>query len=146
VLSVRPLRRLDARACRSDTKVQPVADYLRQELGVRDLGRLVTRCPALLSSSLDRKLRPTVAFLLSQGLTVADFDRMLVKHPALFTHRRAPHACGVDTGTRMLLPPRQTCFPSCALHALTRADTRCWPAPTHPHTRAQPERQDHPCG
>ncbi len=84
--------------------MQPVADYLRGELGVRDLGRLVTRCPALLSSSLERKLRPTVAFLLTQGLTLADFDRMLVKHPALFTHRHA--AAGAARGSAWLYVQR----------------------------------------
>lgn len=73
-------------ARRSDTKIAPMAAYLRDELGVRDVGRLVQRCPSLLSASLDGKLRPTVAFLLSQGVTMDDLDRMLVKHPPLFTH------------------------------------------------------------
>lgn len=63
---------------------------------MRDVGRLVTRSPALMSSSLERKLRPTVAFLLTQGLVPADFDRMLTKHPALFTHRRARGAPQCD--------------------------------------------------
>lgn len=44
---------------------------------------MLTQCPRLLSYSIDRKLKPTVTFLQTLGLTKADMGRMLTICPNL---------------------------------------------------------------
>jgi mTERF len=66
-----------------DQTMKPVVEYLRTAVGVRNVGRFVSRLPPLLGYSIE-ELRPKWEFLQQVGLSNARFE--LTRFPAYFSY------------------------------------------------------------
>lgn len=66
-----------------DGKIKPTIAFLRDELGVSALGRVLSSQPAILSLSVEANLRPKCTYLQELGMT--PMGTLLTQYPAIMT-------------------------------------------------------------
>ena len=108
-----------------ERKLAPAVAFLRDEVGIADVGRAASAQPALLSLSVDANLRPKLAFLRELGME--NLGEQLGAYPALLSlsleqNLRPTAAALIDGG--VLAPPDAALRPR---HLAASLDARILP-------------------